>query len=259
MNNVLSKQQTDNFINHGYIRIDDAFSKTTADAVVDILWNDIPFDRNSPNTWTEPVVRLGMYSQNPFTDSVNTPLLYKIFDELVGPDRWLPCRSVGTFPVRFPSNKEPNDTGMHVDVSFPGAEPANYFEWRSNIYSKGRALLMLVLYSDVAETDAPTLLLEGSHLHVARMLQPNGDEGLSFMEIANRLDTLPVPPVVKATGNAGAIYLCHPFMVHAAQAHYGRTPKFMAQPPLLLRGRFEVYSTNNPMPVELAIQKALSI
>ncbi len=31
------------------------------------------------------------------------------------------------------------------------------------------------------------------------------------------------------------MYLCHPFLVHAAQAHRGRNPNFMAQPPLRLR------------------------
>ena len=39
-----------------------------------------------------------------------------------------------------------------------------------------------------------------------------------------------------ATGDAGTVYLCHPFLVHAAQPHRGTLPRFMAQPPLLPRG-----------------------
>jgi hypothetical protein len=35
-----------------------------------------------------------------------------------------------------------------------------------------------------------------------------------------------------AVGPAGTVYLCHPFLVHAAQTHRGTTPRFMAQPPL---------------------------
>jgi len=31
------------------------------------------------------------------------------------------------------------------------------------------------------------------------------------------------------------VYLCHPFLVHAAQPHRGAVPKFMAQPPLIPR------------------------
>ena len=40
-------------------------------------------------------------------------------------------------------------------------------------------------------------------------------------------------PVVTATGDAGTVYLCHPFLVHAAQPHQGKQPRFLAQPPLL--------------------------
>ena len=36
-----------------------------------------------------------------------------------------------------------------------------------------------------------------------------------------------------AIGPAGTVYLCHPFLVHAAQPHRGSQPRFMAQPPLL--------------------------
>jgi hypothetical protein len=39
--------------------------------------------------------------------------------------------------------------------------------------------------------------------------------------------------VVTATGPAGTVYLCHPFLVHAAQPHHGSHPRFLAQPPLL--------------------------
>jgi hypothetical protein len=35
-----------------------------------------------------------------------------------------------------------------------------------------------------------------------------------------------------ATGAAGTVYLCHPFLAHAARRHRGNTPRFMAQPPL---------------------------
>ena len=36
-----------------------------------------------------------------------------------------------------------------------------------------------------------------------------------------------------ATGPAGTVYLCHPFLVHSAQRNSGSRPRFLAQPPLL--------------------------
>src|SRR5690606_21450894 len=180
--------EVEQFILNGFVCIENAFSAETADAALDILWKDLPFDRSDPTTWTEPVIRLGMYSQEPFVESVNTPILHASFNQLIGANRWIPSRSVGTFPVRFPSDKLPIDTGKHVDASFPGDDPNNYFEWRVNVKSKGRALLMLVLYSDVTESDAPTVIYNNSHLDVAKILYPEGDSGLSFMELASRLE-----------------------------------------------------------------------
>lgn len=254
MEGVLNTQQINQFINQGFIRLDHAFSVEIAAQARDILWNDLGVDRNDPSSWTRPVIRLGMYPQEPFVTSANTPVLHAAFDQLVGKGKWLPCGSMGTFPVRFPSDEDPGDTGWHVDASFPGNDPANFLDWRVNIHSKGRGLLMLFLYSDVSEHDAPTRIRAGSHADVARMLAHEGEAGLSFMELAGKLDAAPEREVVWATGKAGTVYLCHPFIVHAAQAHHGTEPKFMAQPPLLLR---EDLSVDGSSLVERAIRAAL--
>jgi len=258
MADILDKKDIEQFVSDGFIRIDNAFSSEVAKEVVDILWKDIPFERSAPNSWTEPVVRLGMYAQQPFVDSVNTAKLYTAFNQLIGAGKWISCRSVGTFPVRFPSAEQPNDTGKHVDASFPGDDPSNFFKWRVNVKSKSRALLMLVLYSDVTERDAPTVIYKKSHIDVAKLLYQEGDSGLSFMELANKLNELPDREEVYATGKAGTVYLCHPFLVHAAQAHKGSSPKFMAQPPLLLRDELNISDSDiGYSPVEQSIRLAL--
>jgi len=258
MSDILSKKEIKHFIQNGFVRLDHSFSREIAESALEILWNDIPCERSNPSTWVEPVVRLGMYTNEPFLNSVNTPKLHNAFNQLVGEDKWIPCRNVGTFPVRFPSSKEPSDTGKHVDASFPGNNPDNFLEWRVNVKSKGRALLMLILYSDVSENDAPTVIYEGSHIDVARLLSKKGDSGLSFMELAGQLDELPKRKEVDATGKAGAVYLCHPFLVHSAQPHRGSTPKFMAQPPLLLRGELSISNSDVAYsPVERAIRLGL--
>jgi hypothetical protein len=201
---------------------------------------------------------LGEYAQEPFRKAANTPRLHSAFNQLVGEGGWLPRVSIGTFPIRFPSNEEPNDTGWHVDASFAGKDVYDYFSWRININSRGRALLMLFLFSDVGEQDAPTRIRVGSHIDVAQLLEPAGEVGLSFMELAQQLDTTAVRPELLATGNAGTVYLCHPFLAHAAQAHHGTYPRFMAQPPLLAAKAFNLQrSDTNLSPVETAILKGI--
>jgi hypothetical protein len=256
----LTIEQINHFIYNGFVKIDNAFSTKIADNCRAILWKATQCDPNNPSSWTQPVIRIGELGLEPFKKAANTPVLHNAFDQLVGKNNWLPRITLGSFPIRFPCKEEANDTGWHVDASFAGEDANNYFEWRINIYSKSRGLLMLFLFSDVSEQDAPTLLKVGSHFDVAKILEPEGEKGLSFMELAQRINIASTRKEVVATGKAGTVYLCHPFIVHAAQNHYGILPKFMAQPPLLMKNDFDINKTDTKFcPVEKAILIGLKI
>jgi len=233
VSNGLEPAQIDRFIGDGYVRVDHAFPRAVADEARALLWKATGCDPDDPGTWTQPVVRLGGFTAGPFIEAANTPRLHAAFDQLVGRGRWRPPAMVGTFPVRFPSSADPGDAGWHVDMSF-GTESPDFLSWRANIHSRGRALLMLFLFSDVGDDDAPTRIRVGSHKDIARQLAPAGDEGLTLGQMAaDGFARSSHRPVVTATGDAGTVYLCHPFLVHAAQANIHGRPRFMAQPPLL--------------------------
>jgi hypothetical protein len=256
---MLGDAQISDFIQDGFVRIDDAFPPDVAAACRAILWRDTGCDPNDRATWTRPVVRLGDRDQTPFVAAANGPRLRTALDQIVGKGRWQPRRSLGSFPIRFPSRADPGDTGWHVDASFPGEDAADFLSYRINVRSRGRALLMLFLFSDVGEQDAPTRIRIGSHRDVARILAPAGEAGLSFMELAKRLDVTAGHPTAVATGAAGTVYLCHPFIVHAAQLHQGREPRFMAQPPLFPAEPITIDRDDDTCsPVERAIREALS-
>jgi hypothetical protein len=254
----LSVVQIDQFILDGFIRIENAFPTELAEQCRGILWKATGFDPHDTSTWTQPVMRIGEFAADPFIKAANTPVLHNAFDQLAGKDNWIPRESVGTFVIRFPNKIAAGDTGWHVDASFPGEEANDYFNWRINVNSKGRALLMLFLFSDVEENDAPTRIKRNSHLQVAKILEPAGEKGLSFTELAQRVEDLPECDEVLATGKAGTVYLCHPFLVHAAQDHHGSSPKFMAQPPLVTSKDFNIYQRKDALcPVEKAILKGI--
>jgi len=260
LSNALSAAQIENFIVDGFVRIDNAFPRTLADEARAFLWRETGCDPDDPSTWTRPVVRLAGYGGPIFDAVANTETLHAAFDALVGPGRWQPRHGLGSFPIRFPSDQDPGDDGWHVDVSFmpPDGDPNDYFTWRANVTSRDRALLMLFLFSDVGENDAPTRIAVGSHWDVSRTLEPAGERGMTMFEIAEGFGASAARPIALATGNAGTVYLCHPFLVHAAQRHRGTRPKFMAQPPLLPA---EPLSLDRPdgaySPVETAIRQAL--
>ncbi|QDK82820.1 phytanoyl-CoA dioxygenase [Spirosoma sp. KCTC 42546] len=254
MANTLSDDQIQEFIQNGFVRIDEAFSEELAQEGRAILWTDTGCDPEDPATWTQPVIRLGGYDQEPFRLAANTPRLISAYDQLVGAGRWEARNSLGTFPIRFPSPDDPGDTGWHAEASFAGPDGS----WRLNVNSTGRALLMLFLFSDVDGLDAPTRILVGSHLDVPKLLEPAGEAGLSFIELAEKFGPSLDRPVSLATGKAGTVYLCHPFLIHAAQPHQGTNPRFMAQPPLLPAEPLQLERADgNYSPVEQAIRLGL--
>ena len=262
---MLSDVQVDRFIKDGFVRIDGAFPREIADAGRPALWRATGCDPQDPATWTRPVVRVApendKHGTQPlsFRDAANTPVLHEAFDRLVGPGRWKRRPNVGLFVVRFPSPDDPGDLGWHVDLSFPGEtgdpEGRDYSAWRVNVRSQDRALLMLFLFSDVGEDDAPTRIRVGSHVDMARLLAPAGEAGMAHLRLA---DVGADRKVVLATGEAGTVYLCHPLLIHAAQKHLGRTARFMSQPPLAPAVPFVLDRADNAYsPVELAIRAAL--
>lgn len=222
---VLARGDVDAYRRGGFMLLKEAFPRPLALRCRDLLWAQIDEDPADSSTWTRPVVRVGSQTDPAFSHAVQSPRWVEAIIELAGvnadPTPWMG----GTFAIRFPVDADPGDDGWHIEGSYLGTDDW----WWTNYWSKGRALLMLVLFSDVGEDDAPTRIRVGSHVHIPDALRPYGDTGVNQQELS-------LPPAVSdcdvalATGRAGDVYLCHPFVVHAAQRHRGTEPRFIAQP-----------------------------
>ena len=251
---MLTTEQIESFVCDGYVKVERAFPDDVGNACRGELWAATGYDPDDAATWRESLVRLGGFGTPPFRAAANAPALHEAFDQLVGVDAWLPRTGLGTFPLRFPSAEPAREAGWHVEAGFAGS----LGEQRLNLRSRGRALLMLFLFSDVGPDDAPTLVRVGSHLDVAPLLAPAGAEGVEWMALCQ----LAVPAsdhraVIRITGQLGDVYLCHPFLVHSASSHSGKVPRFMAQPELAPAGELEL-DTGSPSPVARAVNAALA-
>ena len=234
---MLSERQIELFISDGYVKVENAFSKELACECKAVIHDHLDLSNDQSNQWKEPVIRIPELKDKLFLKAANSPILTNIYSQLAG-NNWYPLTSMGGFPIRFPSTKKPTDTGWHVDASFSKTNKDEFLDWRINIYSEGKALLMLFLFSDTFENDAPTKIWKGSHQTVAQILYQFEEEGLTFMDLANRFDKPSPDKIDFAIGQAGTVYLCHPFLIHAAQEHKGSSPRFMAQPSLISKRRF---------------------
>ncbi|WP_369250313.1 phytanoyl-CoA dioxygenase family protein [Streptomyces sp. R41] len=253
----MDDEMVERFLEDGFVKIEGAFPPRVAEDCARLLWEETGYDPHDPATWAEPVHWVSGMAQGPFAAAANSPALHEAFDLLLGEGRWEPRYSLGSFPLRFPHEEEPDDAGWHIEGSYLPEGESWYF---TNLRSKGRALLMLFLFSEVGPQDAPTRIRVGSHLDVPPLLEPYGEEGVSGLDIAPKLvEASAHRPLAYATGRPGDVYLCHPFLVHAAQPHHGTRPRFMAQPPLYPAVPYELERADaDYSAVEFAIRRGLA-
>ena len=212
-------------------------------------------DPRDAQTWTAPVVRINCPEGPAFAAAGTSAALQEVYDTLLGPGGWIPRDGIGgTVPVRFPSTKDPGDAGWHIDGSYDVGG-----QWWVNVRSRGRGLLALFLFTDVTDADAPTEVVIGSHLDVPPVLAPVGDRGVFFGDVIERLPASTLQrPRARATGRAGDVYLCHPFLVHRATwPHRGAGPRMLAQPSIPQREPFALRESSDACPVEQSILRGL--
>lgn len=239
----------------GYVVVRGAFDAVLAAACRELIWDAMAgqgFRKDDPGDWP-PLVELDGLAGGPFTSAGTSAALAEACDELIGPGRWTsPVNPGGAVVVRFPSEDRAN-AGYHIEGSYDG--PGGYWV---NIHSKARGLLALFLFSDVGPGDAPTRLVCGSHLAVPPFLGPYGEAGALADAVFWRPSTLCLP-VAHATGTAGDIYLCHPFIVHTATwPHCGSVARMIAQPAVHVRDGFAI-DGSDPSPVARAIVAGLAM
>ena len=251
---TLTESHIEGFVRNGFVKLEGAVPREVAARCQDELWQATGYDRADPRTWSDTLIRLGGFATDPFRQAATAPALHEAFDQLVGPGAWLPRVGLGTFPLRFPGPGPAREAGWHLEASFTGSAG----QWRVNLRSRGRALLMLFLFSDVGTLDAPTRVRVGSHLDVPSLLRADTGDGMEWMALCQLAEPATRHrPVELVTGQLGDVYLCHPFLVHAGQAHHGSEPRFMAQPPLEPVGDIDL-DADTPSPVAQAILAGLN-
>ena len=154
----------------------------------------------------------------------------------------------------FPGEHDRANAGYHIEGSYPGPDGPGMV----NIRSRARGLLALFLLTDVGPDDAPTRLMAGSHLYVPEFLAPHGEAGANSDGVFWRESVL-CRTAAHATGQAGDVFLCHPFLVHTATwPHRGTGPRMIAQPAINAPGGFAL-DGSDPSPVAQAIVRGLAL
>lgn len=287
---VLTEEQVEHFQERGWVKLEQAFSEEDALAAQDYVWRQLSlrgYMKDDPSTWTSPLVHIKENYASEEFDRCNTQKFQDAIEDLIGEGRWALKKSVvmwGWWPVSFSEGADkPWDVpyeGWHYDGQ----------HFRHYINSSEQGLLCISLFSEIKPFGGGTLIAEGSHNIVAKVLSEH-PEGLELMEAVdkaiashpwlseltgatpssgeNRIEkfmnrTYRDPAgfdlrVVESTGKPGDVLLCHPFVFHARSQNHLRIPRFICNRTTPLTEPMNLHRENPAeySPLELSIKRCL--
>jgi hypothetical protein len=226
---VLTTEQAEHFLAHGWTVVHDCLDREIAERYTDLAYRRLGYDRDSPETWAEPMVH--MPDMHIWQIKEFAPKAWGAICDVIGGedrqggrfgDKWSDC-----FIVNFSQGAdrpwEPpsaNVGGWHKDGNF----------FRHFLDSPEQGLLTIVLWSDVLPQSGGTFIAPDSVGHVARFLadHPEGaDNGAGSGELISRCEQF-----VEVTGTIGDVFLLHPYMLHGSSQNPSGRPRFMTNPPV---------------------------
>lgn len=290
---VLSTEQVERFIEVGHVRLEEAFPRKQALAAQDFLWERLAergVKKNDRATWTEPMVHIKETYDAPVFQACQTERLSDAIEDIVGAGRWAgrgKPTTWGWWPVNFA-----------VGADKPWSVPTGGWHWdgqhfRHSATAREQGLLLLPHFSEVGPRGGGTLVADGSHQVVARLLAqyPDGVEHQEALArcrtehpwLASLTGTAPMPEnetdrvdyfmnrtftdadgtplhVSETIASPGDVIVCHPFLYHAASQNLSGVPRFMCNRTTPLKERMQLERPGGDYsPVETAIRNALKM
>ena len=236
---MLNAQELETFERDGIVKIPSAFTSDEAAGMRDVLWNELSarhdMDRDDRSTWT-PLRPTGLKTtkHDRRAHAILGPRVRSALDGLLG--EWVEPTHQGQVLVTMPEG-------------VPWAVP--HLQWHTDVgfESETTAVKIWALYADVGPGGGGTPQVAGSHKVIERFLTTTDER--EFKAVRDRvlrsdpwfrnltseqrtvdpmepaeLDGLPVR-VVELTGQAGDVYLTHPWILHSIAPNAADAPRMM--------------------------------
>lgn len=248
--NVLTDEQVEHFMQHGYLVVKGCVDRDLARKWTDRTYDRLGYDKHDPDTWDKDIAWMYPESRMPVRQISDRAWL-AICDVVGGEQRiedavmaveghfaaidsfqWSDAFIVNFHRGRDQPWQPPSARieGWHKDGAY----------FRHFLNSREQALLTIVLWSDVAHQGGGTFIAPDSVGHVARYLadHPEGVESVPAQDIIQKCTKF-----VEVTGEIGDFVILHPFMLHASSQNVLARPRFMSNPPVVLK---EPMNLNRP-------------
>ncbi len=243
---VLTDEQVGSFLDKGYLVVNDCLDMRVANGWIDEAYQRLGYRKDDPGTWVKDIVWMDHKNRMPVRQ-IAPRAWDAILDVVGGEDRLeqqvMEIKPSGhftsinsfmwsdAFVVNFHRGADqpwqppsPRVGGWHKDGSY----------FRHFLDSREQALLTVVLWSDMLHQGGATFIAPDSVRVVARYLyeHPEGvaPHDFKFQELISQCTQFE-----EITGKAGDFVILHPFMLHASSQNVLRRPRFMSNPPIVLK------------------------
>jgi hypothetical protein len=268
--NVLTDEQVNSFLDHGYLVVKDCVDPAHAQRWIDRAYERLGYRADDPATWEKAILWMRCESEALIRD-VAPKAWAAILDVVGGEDR------LETQVWRAPENLYPVNSFHWSDAMImnfrngadrPWQPPSpqvggwhkdgGYF--RHFLDSPEQAMLTIVMWSAMRPQGGATFVSPDSVGVVARYMADH-PEGIPA-------DGWDAPALIaqcsrfeEVTGEAGDFAILHPFILHASSQNMLGIPRIITNPPVVLKEPFN-YNRSNPDDyslVERATLKALGV
>ncbi len=233
----------------GILRIESAFSADDAARMRDVMWGELrqryAIDRDDPSTWNNhlPTGLKNAKKHRAFGAILGAPLRAAL-DEMFGAGEWAEPKQFGQVQITMP-----NAEAWHVPHHLWHAD----FDYYLN---PAHVVKVWALVDDLEPGGGGTLQLAGSHLLAAKFIEgkildereykrvrdgimrsdpwlkelstESDDPGrtIRFMRHGTVIDGIELR-VVELAGNAGDVFVTHPWVMHCIASNANARPRMM--------------------------------
>ena len=241
---VLDTEQVDQFLERGYLTVKGCVDPELARRWTDQAYERLGYRKDDLSTWAEPIV--WMYPENRLPIEEISEKAWDAICDVVGGEDRIDRRvmkveghfseiDASTWSDAFIVNFNNGADGPWVP---PSGDMGRWHQdgafFRHFLNSREQALLTIVYWSDVAHQGGGTFITPDSVKHIARYLAdyPEGypPSEMPFKEIAQACDDF-----VEVTGEVGDFLILHPFMLHSSSSNLSGEPRWMTNPPIVLK------------------------
>lgn len=256
---TLTEAQVNSFMQRGYLVVPGCVDQTIAQRWIARAYERLGYNPDDPSTWAKEIT--WMYHESELPISTIAPRAWDAILDVIGgverietrtwraPQNLYPVNSFNWYDAMIPNFRHGADRPWTPPSAQSGGWHKDGGYFRHFLDSPEQGLLTLVMWSDVRHRGGATFIAPDSIQVVARYLREH-TEGINA-------EDWKVQPLIEQchefeeiTGQAGDFVILHPFMLHASSQNVLGIPRWLTNPPLVLK---EPFNYNRAYPADFSL------